>query len=235
MKSSCGMILVATLAAVSVSWATDGVVMATTTRTATFSINTVDTFPLAISSRTALDALADWPVTWRTNETVTTITQGGVVHSLVSEAGIPGNASFASFVNAGGMWTLSNSVLGSVQIGVSWAVFNDVDATLATRDALKPYALDTQGNGPNRTVRGRKKMLPVAYTGDNWLRNPSAASTLTFTSPSAVDMVCTNLTGTGAFSYVPTEPGVWRVTLASSIGTQVADINVFGGMVFSFR
>ena len=228
-------VLVATFAATPALWAADGVVRATSTRPATFSINTADSFPLAFTSQTAIDAYSDWPVTWRTNETVTATMQNGVVHTLASGTDGAGYATLASFVNAGGMWTLSNSVLGTVRIGVAWTVFDDGDTAITSGNVSDPYALDTQGDGPNRKVRGRKKFLPVSYTGDDWLRNPSAASTLTFTSPSAVDMVCTNLTGTGAFSYVPTEPGVWRVTLASSIGTQVADINVFGGMVFSFR
>ena len=75
------------------------------------------------------------------------------------------------------------------------------------------FALDTARSGPDRNaIKG--DTLSVAYSGDGWVGTASAASTLTFTSPSGA-AVTHSCMGTGAVPFQPGEEGVWTVTLTS--------------------
>ena len=75
------------------------------------------------------------------------------------------------------------------------------------------FALDTERSGPNRTaVKG--DTLSVAYSGDSWAGAASAASTLTFTSPSG-EAIMHSCMGTGTIPFQPAEYGVWTVILTA--------------------
>lgn len=75
------------------------------------------------------------------------------------------------------------------------------------------FALDTERSGPDRTaIKG--DTLSVAYSGDSWVGAASAASILTFTSPSGA-AVMHSCTGTGIVPFQPAEDGVWTITLTA--------------------
>ena len=75
------------------------------------------------------------------------------------------------------------------------------------------FALDTERPGPNRTAV-KDDTLSVAYSGDSWVGATSAASTLTFTSPSGAAIMHSCM-GTGTIPFQPAEDGVWTITLTA--------------------
>ncbi len=96
------------------------------------------------------------------------------------------------------------------------------------------FPIDTISAGPNRRVSVKEDVLPFAYSGDDWKGNPSAASTLTFTSPSgsATIVPCT---GTGAYAFAINQGGTWTVTLAAG-GTELTGmVKLPDGFVLSIR
>ena len=93
--------------------------------------------------------------------------------------------------------------------------------TVGIVDSVKP--------GPNRTVRDVRRIPPFAYTGDGWCGDPSAASTLTFVSPRGVTTKTEDCVGTGALACeLPSEAGVWTVTLAYGGETLVSQLRQGG-------
>jgi len=171
------------------------------------------------------------PTTWRKGETVTVTAPNGTVTTLVTDAGSAGAQSFAP--TAGGLWHFSNSASGSATLGVPWSVFGD-GGELATGADAAGIIVDTKEPGPNRRVRDWN-VLPIAYSGDSWLRSESAASTLTLTSPSG-EVVEEPLVGTGCYRYSPTENGKWHVVLSSSAGTLESELRLLPyGFCLFFR
>ena len=79
------------------------------------------------------------------------------------------------------------------------------------------WAVDSKQDGPDRKTL-KKEALPIAYTGDNWARAASMASTLTLVSPSGATATH-NLAGTGARSFTLAEQGDWTVTLVMADGS----------------
>ena len=96
------------------------------------------------------------------------------------------------------------------------------------------FFLDSRSEGPNRTAKTRD-ILPISYTGDNWQRRTTAASTLTLVPPSGTTSV-RNLQGTGVESLRLLEPGAWRLTLAFADTTLASEISVVDdGFFFQCR
>ncbi len=63
------------------------------------------------------------------------------------------------------------------------------------------WFLDSMQGGPDRTIMQRRGYF-AAYSGDNWARSATAASTLSVTPPRGTAST-QNLTGTGAVPFVP--------------------------------
>ena len=162
--------------------------------------------------------------------TLTATAPDGTPSTLVSAASADGAYSWTGA--AGGVWTLANSVHGFARIGVAWAVYGD-GGTLATGGAAEAYAADSMQSGPNRRIHFHD-VLPVAYTGDNWVGDASKAATVTFTPPagSGLDPTTLNLTGTGTQSFAFQKPGLWTVRLTMSNGmVREATVNISTGMM----
>lgn len=105
----------------------------------------------------------------------------------------------------------------------AWRIVSSPDGCLYTWAQLT-WPVDTRQAGPDRTTL--KKGVPaVAYSGDGWAGDASAASTLTLRSPSGAETTH-SLTGTGAQSFPLREAGVWNITLVSAKGTMSSAVTV---------
>lgn len=120
-------------------------------------------------------------------------------------------AGYAVAVGANGSYSLAASADG--------AVFLAANAELM---------LDTMQPGPDRRVTSSKRLLPFAYTGDDWAFAPEAASTLTFLSPDG-ETTTVNCTGTGAVAHSLRRSGVWTVTLSGDAVTPLTALIDFTG------
>ena len=202
--------------------ATDGTLRAESGDSAPFAVYSVD--GTTYSAATSAEIAALPPVFRRVGETVTATSPDGSVTTLDS-------SSLASILNAGGVWTLANSVQGSARIGVAWAVYGD-GGLLASGAFADPYAVESKHAGPDRKVLVCGAP-PVSYTGDNWIGDLAKASTVTFTPPegSGLDATTLNLTGTGVRSFTFPKSGTWTVRLVeATTGTvRLAKISVRGG------
>ena len=112
-----------------------------------------------------------------------------------------------------------------------WRLVAGADGSAYASEALA-YSLDTLQNGPDRTIY-QKKGYSIAYSGDNWAGNASAASLLMVRSPRG-DQPSLNLTGTGITPFLPETRGEYTVTLTAGGTTQTAVITVdlpYGTMI----
>jgi len=76
------------------------------------------------------------------------------------------------------------------------------------------WFLDSMQGGPDRTITQRHGYF-AAYSGDNWARSATAASTLSVTPPRGTAST-QNLTGTGAVPFVPmNDKGDYTVVLTA--------------------
>lgn len=165
-------------------------------------------------------------VTYRAGETVTAVSPAGERTPLVASAASDGALTFSP--TSGGLWRLVNSNGETALVGVAWSVFGD--AWTLTFDAMSPFAAHTVGDGPDRKGR-TDEFPPVAYSGDNWLGDMSAASSVTFVSPSG-ETTTVDLAGTGAMPFRFGKAGQWTVRLTMSGGTvREASILVVDGFV----
>lgn len=98
------------------------------------------------------------------------------------------------------------------------------------------FRFDSKQPGPDRTVKGKRGILPFAFSGDDWVCDPTAASTLSFVSPSGATHNEECL-GTGAVEYQLKVPGVWTVTLTGDgVTTLTSIINYEGdGFILEVR
>lgn len=98
------------------------------------------------------------------------------------------------------------------------------------------FRFDSRQPGPDRTVNGKKNILPFAFSGDDWVGDSTAASTLTFVSPSSANHNEECL-GTGVVEYQLNEQGTWTVTLTGDgVTTLTSLINYKGdGLIMVFR
>lgn len=209
--------------------AADGDLLASTASPSpTFTVYTVADATYVVAD--AAEAAALPRVTWFAGETVTATSCGGGSSTLASAAATAGSAAFTP--NAGGVWTLANSAQGTARVGVPWTVFDD--GGLLDAGAVSPaFRADSRQPGPDRRV-SQRDALPVAYTGDNWARNASAASTLTLAPPTGAATALTRA-GTDAESFRFTPPGIWHVTLAMANGkTLSATLDILGDGTFFF-
>ena len=185
--------------------------------------------PIIVHSQAAIGELPR--VTYRAGETVAaTAPDGGSVPLVASAAPSAGTVAFAP--TTGGLWQLVNSSGETALVGVAWSVFND--GWSLDLGSLSPFAMHTKGDGPNR--RGRVNTFPaVAYSGDSWLGDSVATSTLTFTPPNGVAS-SQNLTGTGTTPFSFDDAGLWTVRLDSADGASYeAEILVSVGFALLFR
>lgn len=97
------------------------------------------------------------------------------------------------------------------------------------------FPVDSVRDGPDRTA-GKRDVLPIAYSGDDWAMDVSAAATVTFTSPTGESSVL-DLSGTGSTRFVFNKSGLWTVSLEMVDGTtRVAHLDLEqAGFVLSFR
>lgn len=90
------------------------------------------------------------------------------------------------------------------------------------------FRFDSVQPGPDRTVKGKGNILPFAFSGDNWIGDSAAASTLSFLSPSSANHNEECL-GTGVVEYQLKEPGTWTVMLTGDgVATFTSVINYEG-------
>ena len=83
------------------------------------------------------------------------------------------------------------------------------------------WFLDSMQGGPDRTITQRRGYF-AAYSGDNWARSATAASTLSVTPPRGT-VTPQNLTGTGAVPFVPMNgKGDYTVVLTAGSTTRTA-------------
>ena len=203
---------------------------------ATFNGFRLDTrgIPVALSTLADVASLAeDWPVTYRTGETVTYVAPDGTIGTLVSDAASAGTVPFSP--NAGGLWRLVNAGVGTAYVGVGWSVFGD--GSVWSFDTDLPFRIHTVGAGSES--RGRPgEFPPVAYSGDDWIGDASKAVTLTFSPPAASGLspVVVNRSGTGTQSFTFDEAGFWTVLMEMADGTtREATVFVKAGFVLVFR
>lgn len=84
------------------------------------------------------------------------------------------------------------------------------------------WSVDTKQAGPNR--KALKRNVPhVAYSGDDWAGDPSAASTLTRLSPEGVTTTHA-LAGTGARAFALDTAGDWTLTLEMADGRTLTSV-----------
>ena len=208
--------------------AADGTLIAETVTAASFDIYTSDNATYGAASSAEVAALPR--VTWRIGETVTATARDGVTTTLASAAASAGSSAFAP--DKGGVWTLANSEQGEAFVGVAWAINGD-GGTLALGGA-SPFGIDSMQEGPDRRTT-LQDLLPVSYTGDNWVGDAAKASSLTFISPVGVSTTL-NRTGTGAMQFVFDKSGNWtvRLTMADNM-VREAVVFISGGFVLVIR
>ena len=185
--------------------------------------------PIVVSSQTGIGELPR--VTYRAGETVAANgPDGGSVVLVASAAPSAGTVAFVP--TTGGLWQLVNSNGDTAFVGVGWSVFND--GWSLDLGSLSPFAMHTRGKGPNR--RGRVNAFPtVSYSGDRWLGDSVAASTLIFTSPNGM-VSSLNMTGTGTTPFSFDDTGQWTVRLDFADGTsREAEILVSAAFALRFQ
>lgn len=74
------------------------------------------------------------------------------------------------------------------------------------------YPIDAKRSGSRRRIY-QQDVLPVAYSGDSWRRDPAKTSTLTIVDPDGVENDPYELAGTGVKSISFNKLGVWRLRL----------------------
>lgn len=99
----------------------------------------------------------------------------------------------------------------------AWRIVSSPDGCLYAWAGTSAFPVDSRQPGHNRTTK-RRAVLPIAYTGDNWIGDAAKAATLTITPPSGEPTVL-NLSGTGAQPFDFRTPGDWTVLLAMADGT----------------
>lgn len=97
------------------------------------------------------------------------------------------------------------------------------------------FGIDTRKSGPNRSISAADEVLPMAYSGDGWLRDASAESTMTIFAPDGSESFSTNCVGTGAFGHVLAGKGCWTVVLEFGETQLVSVINYNNGFFLIVR
>ena len=115
-----------------------------------------------------------------------------------------------------------------------WRLFSSSDGCLY-RWGVAAYPLDALAMGPDRKL-GIRDIMPVAYSGDNWIGDVAAASTVTFISPDGTTTPVAK-TGTGADAeFRLDKPGRWTIRLSvGGVTKGEASIAVTGGFTLIVR
>ena len=263
--------------------------------TASPCVYSADTLGSPRHIKTAGDQFALWPATRRAGETVTLVSPSGLRTTIVSAESVATSAALT--LNAGGVWTVENSVQGTAKFTVRHSLYgtlgggtaaspaklvdgdelvdysagNEYVFTLADVDGLMDelvipsglclgkagegtwrvvtsvdgclfvgtdtvYPADSKATGPDRATT-KKTALPVAYSGDDWVRDMSKTATLTITSPDGTETIVER-TGTGAEPFRFGKLGEWAVQLAMADGTTrtaIVTINPDAGFILTFK
>ena len=139
------------------------------------------------------------------------------VDGLLGELKIP--SGFRLDMADGGKWRILTSTDGCLYVGTDTV-----------------YPADSKATGPDRATT-KKTALPVAYSGDDWVREMSKTATLTITSPDGTETIVER-TSTGAEPFKFGKLGEWTVQLAMADGTTrtaIVTINPDAGFVLTFR
>ena len=106
----------------------------------------------------------------------------------------------------------------------TWRIVSSADGCLYAAAEIV-YPVDSVEAGPNRSSK-KKEVLSVSYSGDDWVRDMSKASTLTFVAPDGVESTV-SLNGTGATQFKFHTSGVWTVRLTMADGSmKTAILNI---------
>lgn len=237
--------------------------------------------------RTQAEVAMLWEATYKAGETVTRTAPDGTSSTLVGNAATGGSVALG--VNAGGLWTFTNSAEGEATFAVRHSAYGTLgDGTVASpakivdvmelfematagtvgdgyvytfvgvpgASPLPPigliaeaagdglwklvadpdvvvsgsrvYLLDTRQGGPDRTVNVRRG-YSIAYSGDDWARDASAASTVTVKTPTGAE-TSQSFTGTDATPFVATKRGEYTVTMTAGGKTMTAVITYAPGV-----
>jgi len=99
------------------------------------------------------------------------------------------------------------------------------DPRLVAGISSPEFVLDLETEGPNRRGKKSHPWPDIAYTGDGWARDSTAASTLTLTPPGGTAATAAH-TGTGTVPFAPRMAGIWNVALAYGSTTLTGQIEV---------
>ena len=111
--------------------------------------------------------------------------------------------------------------------GGAWRLVSSPDGCEYAWAGSAAFSFDGRQNGPDRTTK-RAEVLPISFSGDHWIGNPSQAATLTVASP-AGETSTFALAGTGAKPIELRAPGDWTISLAMADGTtRQAVVSIIG-------
>lgn len=143
----------------------------------------------------------------------------------------------AGSVSYGYVFSLGGEAkVGTLNLPSAWALQGVASGTYrlvaASGDMLYesagvPFMVDSRRAGPDRRWRIGAG-VGVAYSGDNWIGNGAAQSTLTIVAPSG-STVETALSGTDLYDFLPNEKGVYELTLATDSTNMVSHVTVAPG------
>ncbi len=113
------------------------------------------------------------------------------------------------------------------QDGGAWRLVSSLDGCEYAWAGTAAFPVDSRETGPDRTTK-RAEVLPISFSGDHWIGDPSKAATLTVASP-AGETSTLALAGTGAQPFAFRTPGDWTLTLAMADGsTSQAVVSILG-------
>ena len=111
--------------------------------------------------------------------------------------------------------------------GGAWRLVSSPDGCEYAWAGSVAFPFDGRQNGPDRTTK-RAEVLPISFSGDHWIGDPSQAATLTVASP-AGETSTLALAGTGAKPIELRAPGDWTISLAMADGTpRQAVVSIIG-------
>lgn len=98
-----------------------------------------------------------------------------------------------------------------------WRIIASANGSRYAGRFASSFPLDGKQPGPDRRVI-RSEVLPVAYSGDNWIGVPSKTASVTFVPPDG-DSTTLSLHGTGAVEFSFRKVGRWTVRLVMDDGS----------------
>lgn len=116
----------------------------------------------------------------------------------------------------------------------TWSIVASADGCLYVAGEIV-YPADSMVQGPDRTSK-KREVLPIAYSGDDWVRDMARAATVTFVAPDGEETVV-NRNGTGAVQFKFKTSGVYTVRLVMADGTTLTStLNIISdGFAVTFR